>query len=83
MSLCQLIVENVDDKNPKDNIGWTPLHYAARHGYLSVCQLIVENVDNKNPKNDSGCTPFDFASNQAIKKIIKDALYKQRLQNSI
>ena len=54
LSLCQLIVVNVDDKNPKNNSDWTPLHEAAENGHLSVCQLIVENVDDKNPKDNRG-----------------------------
>ena len=47
-------MENIDDKNPKDRFGWTPLHMAARNGHLSVCQLIVENVDDKIPTDNSG-----------------------------
>ena len=62
LSVCLLIVENVDDKNPTDNSGWTPLHEAARNGHLSICQFIVENVDDKNPKNDSGWTPLHLAA---------------------
>ena len=49
-SKCKLIMDNVEDKNPKDDFGWTPLHLAAWEGHLSVCQLIVNNVEDKNPK---------------------------------
>ena len=36
LSVCQLIVDNVDDNNTKSNGGWTPLHLAARNSHLSV-----------------------------------------------
>ena len=76
LPVCQEILENADDKNPKDRDGWTPLHHAAENGHLSVCQLIVEKVDDKNPKDKYGVTPFDVARNLAIKKIIEDAQNK-------
>ena len=59
---CQQIMENSNDKNPKDRTGYTPLHKAAENGHLSVCQLILENVDDKNPKNWYGETPFHCAA---------------------
>ena len=50
VSECKLIMDNVEDKNPKDNFGETPLHLAALSDQLSACQLIVSNVENENPK---------------------------------
>ena len=32
--------------NPKDFFGTTPLHHAAKIGYLHVCKLIAENVQD-------------------------------------
>ena len=43
-TICQMIVKNVEDKNPKTRAGRTPLHYAAEKGHSAICQLIVENV---------------------------------------
>ena len=51
----------VADKNPKDNFGNTPLHFAAAVGRIGVCELILKNVDERNPKNNEGKTPLDFA----------------------
>ena len=62
LALCQEIMENSDDKNPKDKVGWTPLHMAAATGHLSVCQLIVEAVHDKNPKDNYGWTPLHSAA---------------------
>ena len=57
---CKLIMDNVEDKNPKDDFGWTPLHLAAWEGHLSVCQLIVNNVEDKNPKKKNRYTRSIF-----------------------
>ena len=40
----KLIIDNVEDKNPMNKFGLTPLHFAARMG-----QLIINNVEDKNP----------------------------------
>ena len=31
---CKLIMDNVEDKNPRNNVGWTPLQFAAKKGHL-------------------------------------------------
>ena len=49
---CQLIIDDVNEKNPEANNGWTPLHKAAQNGHLSIRQLIVESIDDKNPKDE-------------------------------
>ena len=48
MPVCQLIMENIEDKIPKDKNGWTPLHYAASasNSHMAICQLIMENVED-------------------------------------
>ena len=71
LAVCRLIIENIDDKNPKSNTGFTPLHKATENGHLSVCQLIVENVDDKNPKCALGLTPLNLAEKYKYKKIQK------------
>ena len=51
-----------EEKNPKDNDGVTPLHWAARHGHLAICQYIFERVQDKNPKGNIGGTPLHLAA---------------------
>ena len=55
------IMENIDDKNPRENDGHTPLHYAAQEGNLEICRLMMENIDDKNPVTNDGRTPQDLA----------------------
>ena len=60
---CKLIIDNVEDKNPGNRIGETPLHLAARKGHLSICKLILDNVQDKNPNMEViGWTPLHNAA---------------------
>ena len=67
--LCQLIVQSVDDKNPPNSSGDTPLHLAVlavgrcRDPFLDICRLILDNVDEQHPVNNAGQTPLDWARN--------------------
>ena len=51
----------VDDQNPADYSGSTPLHLAAREGLEDICRLIMGRVENKNPANHAGWTPLHLA----------------------
>ena len=61
LEICKLIIENVEDKNPGDKLGWTPLHLAAKNGHLEICKLIIANVDDKKPLTRQGKTPRNVA----------------------
>ena len=71
LAICELIIDNLTNKNPKDFNGITPLHWAAHNGHLSICQLIMRNCDEKNPKGHMGDTPFYFAARMGQVKICK------------
>ena len=57
----------VDDKNPRSDFGWTPLHSAARGGHLEICELITSNVEEKDPPDDNGMTPSKIVIEQSQK----------------
>ena len=61
IDICKLIYERIQDKNPSDKNGWTPLHSAARNGDLQICKLIIDNVNNGHPVTNDGHTPKDLA----------------------
>ena len=52
-------MEGLDDKNPGDNDGWTPLHSAAKKGN---CEFIIERLQDKNPPNHNGYKPLQTAA---------------------
>ena len=80
--ICAYIIDNVDEnkKNPADNFGFTPLHYAAMLNDLKIYKLIAENIEDKHPQDDMGTTPlhtavyndhldiYNFVSDKIVKK---------------
>ena len=40
----QLIISNVNEKNPASHDGFTPLHIATKHGHYKICNLIGKNL---------------------------------------
>ena len=61
--ICAYIIDNVDEnkKNPADNNGFTPLHYAAMLNDLKIYKVISENIQDKHPQDDMGTTPLHTA----------------------
>ena len=65
-SICELIMKNIWDKNPKAFDGSTPLHEAVKANrshldYLNVCKVLVENGADKNLTDEKGRTPIAYA----------------------
>ncbi|KAH9153932.1 hypothetical protein LEN26_003473, partial [Aphanomyces euteiches] len=63
------------DANAKDNEGNTPLHIAAKNGYVNTTmELLGRNADVEEP-NNNGWRPLHFASkngNQEVVKLLMD-----------
>jgi len=57
-------MDYVEENNPPDDYGNTPLHLAAKEGHLDVCRLIMDQVEDKHPRNDAGETPLKLALNE-------------------
>ena len=69
--VCKILIQNVTNKQPRDKLGRTPLHYAAQECHLDICSLILENVNEKHPKDDLGSTPKDVAVERKNEEIVK------------
>ena len=57
MKQCKSIgLTKIDDKNPKDNRGWTPIHTAAYNGHLAICKRIMQKIvdDYEPPQTAKG-----------------------------
>jgi ankyrin repeat protein len=71
LEICKYLVNKIDDKNPSDMNGWTPLHDAALEGSEKVCRLIMNKVENKRPLNTRGETPEDVAFRKGFGNIVE------------
>ncbi|MCJ1475869.1 Ankyrin-2 [Lambiella insularis] len=49
------------DLNARDIGGWTPMHWAVRHGNIEVIDKLVEYGANMEIQNEVGITPLTYA----------------------
>ena len=71
-----MILDEIEDKNPKDDLQHTPFHEAAKNGHIEICNIILEKVDDKNPKNCNGDTPLHFFALNGNKEIFSQIFEK-------
>ena len=82
LEICEMIMENKEEKNPKDHWDVTPLHRAAEMGHLEVCKLLVNTIQcdkemcnqyqcDKNPKDDCYFTPLHMAAKNGHFQVCK------------
>ena len=68
------MTEFPDGPNPRDNLGLTPLHYAALNGHKEMCKFILDlpNAHDKNPAcSKFGATPLHLAAYQGHSEVCK------------
>ena len=58
LKIVELLSEMLPNICPKDHLGDTPLHLAARSGHLSIVKYFMGRVEEKHPKNSFGYTPL-------------------------
>ena len=81
--ICKFIIDQVDDKNPANDNGYTPFHMAANYyrnteiwGHFEICQLIFEATGFQNPSNEYGLTPLCLAAYNGNLQICKMIIEK-------
>ena len=63
MELFKNIFDVMEDKNPKDEFGETPLHQATKDSSCSeIFQFIIANIKDKDPQNYLRITPLHQAA---------------------
>ena len=70
----------MSEKNPKDNVGLTPLHLAARAGNFKLFQYIFNRAEDKNPRDNNGNTPKVCAWYCPTKEKINNLVEKANMQ---
>ncbi|XP_049535330.1 ankyrin repeat domain-containing protein 27-like [Anopheles darlingi] len=66
------------DVNAATELGNTPLHYAAKWGFLDIVETLLEYSARVEVVNKLGATPLKYAHNVRIAKLLLDALRHQR-----
>ena len=64
-TVCKFILQNIEEKNPRNSRWLTPLHEAAYEGHFNVSQLIIGELEpvNQHPKTQiQEETPLHFAA---------------------
>ena len=56
------LVQFATNRNPANQWGTTPLHWAAMCGHRDVCQLLLDHVEVKDPADQLGYTPLHLAA---------------------
>ena len=51
-----------DEKNPRNKLGETPLHEAARNGHTEIVKIMAPLTDNPNSPANNGVTPIHEAA---------------------
>ena len=87
VEICKLVLGKIDDKNPADNKGWTPLHLAAFNGHLDLCQTIIEQIDYNhlanNDKTEEEWTPLHWAVHKGHVDVCRLIINKANIMNPI
>ena len=66
------IMEMVENVNPQDHAGRTPLHHAASNGHTRIVKEILNVVEDKNPKTGiSRRTPLHLAAFRGHEEIVR------------
>ena len=56
--------------NTKDEIGRTPLHYAAYDGHKEIVERLIANGADIKAKDKGGFTPLDLAVSEGKKETV-------------
>ena len=68
-----LITEG-SDVNVRDEIGFTPLHFAAYWGYKDVAGLLILKGANVNAADNKDTTPLHLAAVRGHKEIVEQLI---------
>ena len=62
-NIVRFILDNdIEEKNPPDEVGKTPLHIAVKEGYSNLVEMLFNEAGDKNPAMTNGLTPLHMAA---------------------
>lgn len=74
--VVQTALEKGANPNAKDNIGWTPLHFAALRGHVEIVKLLLERGAVPWIADNGGQIPLDYANDSTVRSLLESALRK-------
>lgn len=81
IKMMRLLIEHGADVNAKSlEHGYTVLQRAVRNGQTEAVKLLIEHGADVNARNGVGLTAMYYARNEAMKKLLIDAVSKSRLE---
>ena len=67
MLLIRYLLDNKADVNHTDDLGWTPLHWAAFQGQTETCKLLIDHNADVKIENKAHQTALDFEKVKEIR----------------
>jgi len=71
LAAIEICLNNGDDPNTKNNMGWTILSQAVADGSLEIAQLLLSKGANPNTTNGMGRSPICYAAAYGNNKMIE------------
>lgn len=69
--VAQLLLKHGADPNLADcSTGTTPLHDAARTGFLETVQLLVQHMADPQARDKTNCRPVDLARDNGHTEVV-------------
>ncbi|MGL9779767.1 MAG: ankyrin repeat domain-containing protein, partial [Wolbachia sp.] len=72
--VAALLLNKEANVNAKDQIGRTPLHFAAENGHKDVVEFLLSNKADVNAVNKYEWTPLHFAAGNGHKEVVEALL---------
>ena len=69
--MVKYFTEILEDKNPRDDDEWAPLHHAAQNGHVNIVEYLAEHLEDKNPASKDGWTPIELATTNGHLKVVE------------
>ena len=67
----KILAPLTDNPNAPNNIGQTPIYWAAFYGHTEIVKILAPLTDNPNAPNKHGKTPSSVTKNVEIKRLLE------------
>ena len=79
---AQALIQNGADINAKNNLRWTPLHYAVNNNRIDLVELLIKAGADTKLKDKWGRTPGQVAYTTVMADLVVELAIKQAQQKN-